>query len=155
MVCLGNICRSPLAEGIMKSKLPQHFIVDSAGTIALHEGQEPDRRSVITAKNNGVNISSQRAKHFKKEDLDKYDLIYCMDLHNYEDVLSLAHNEHHRAKVKLLLEEAGNHASAEVPDPYYGDMYDFEKVYELLDNACGIIAEKLTANVSTGTTKFS
>lgn len=145
MVCLGNICRSPLAEGIMKTKLPEDFVVDSAGTIALHEDQAPDRRSVITAKNNGVDISGQRSRPIRKSDLDEFDVVYCMDLHNFEDVISMASSEEHKAKVKLLLEEAGNHASAEVPDPYYGDMYDFEKVFELLDEACGSIAEKLKA----------
>ncbi len=143
MVCLGNICRSPLAEGIMKTKLPENFVVDSAGTIALHEGEEPDRRAIITAGNNGVDISNQRSRPISKADLDHFDVIYCMDLHNFEDVISMATNEEQRGKIKLLLQEAGNHTTGEVPDPFYGDMYDFEKVFELLDRSCGIVAEKL------------
>lgn len=143
MVCLGNICRSPLAEGIMKTKLPENFVVDSAGTIALHEGEEPDRRAIITAGNNGVDISNQRSRPISKADLDHFDVIYCMDLHNFEDVISMATSEEQRGKIKLLLQEAGNHTTGEVPDPFYGDMYDFETVFELLDRSCGIVAQKL------------
>jgi len=143
MVCLGNICRSPLAEGIMKAKLPDYFVVDSAGTIALHEGQAPDRRSIITAGNNGVDISNQKSRPITKSDLDTFDLIYCMDLHNFEDVISMSNGKAQRDKIKLLLQEAGNHTTGEVPDPYYGEMYDFEKVFKLLDESCEVIAQKL------------
>ena len=90
-VCLGNICRSPLAEGILQSKLPQEsFLVDSAGTGGWHVGQEPDKRSILTAKNRGLNIAHQRARQFRKKDFDSFDYIYVMDNSNYKNVLALA-----------------------------------------------------------------
>lgn len=143
MVCLGNICRSPLAEGILRSKISEEHTVASAGTISLHEGEKPDRRSIKTAADYDVDISHQRANYFTKAYLDEYDKIFCMDLKNMEDVLSKALHEQHRNKVALLLEEAGHHdENIEVPDPYYGDMSDFENVYQMLDRACDVIAEK-------------
>ena len=89
MVCLGNICRSPLAEGILKSKLDDNYFVDSAGTINYHEGNGPDERSVKTAFKNGIDISKQKSRPIKKSDLDEFDLIFCMDKNNYKDVLKL------------------------------------------------------------------
>lgn len=142
MVCLGNICRSPLAEGILRSKISNEHTVASAGTISLHEGEHPDYRSVKTAKEQGVDISHQKAHYFTKKYFDEFDKIFCMDGHNLQDVLSMAESESQRQKVSLILEEAGNHGRAEVPDPYYGTMDDFEKVYQMLDKACDVIAEK-------------
>ncbi len=149
MVCLGNICRSPLAEGIMKSKLPESFSVDSAGTISMHEGEHPDKRAVKTADNHGIDISKQRSRPITKKDLENFDKIFCMDLTNFENVISLAENEEQRQKISLLMEAADmNHASGEVPDPYWGGMEDFEKVYHLLDEACETISNKLkTSNI--------
>lgn len=143
MVCLGNICRSPLAEGIMKSKLPENFEVDSCGTISMHEGEHPDRRSVKVASNHGIDISKQRSRPLQKKDFKNFDIIFCMDTKNLEDVYSMAENEEQRQKVKLFLEFAGNHQDAEVPDPYWGDLQDFENVFQLLDNASENIALKL------------
>ncbi len=143
VVCLGNICRSPLAEGILKSKLPEHFFVDSAGTIAMHEGKHPDKRAIKTAQNHGIDIFGLKSRPIKKSDLENFDHIFCMDLNNMEDVISIAENEEQRKKISLFLEEAGNQKNAEVPDPYYGDLSGFEEVYQLLDEAAEKIAAKL------------
>lgn len=145
MVCMGNICRSPLAEGIMKSKLPETFLIDSAGTIAMHEGQHPDKRAIKTAENHGIDISRQRARQIKKVDLKSFDKIFCMDLQNLEEVISLAENEEERKKISLLLEAAGSiNLEMEVPDPYWDGMEEFEKVYQILDKTCSKIARKLS-----------
>jgi protein-tyrosine phosphatase len=138
MVCLGNICRSPLAEGFLKSKLPYNVTVDSAGTIDMHEGKNPDSRSVITAQNHNVDISKQKSRPFKTSDYDDYDYIFCMDRNNLEDILSLAENDIQRQKVSLILEN-----NQVVPDPYWGTMADFENVYQLLVEACDKIATDL------------
>ena len=138
MVCLGNICRSPLAEGILQSKLPENFVVDSAGTIDMHEGKSPDHRSISTAKKYEIDLSAQKSRPFSVKDFKEYDRIYCMDRNNLKDVLSLAENGLQRQKVSLILEN-----NQEVPDPYWGTMADFEKVYQLLDETC----EKITTNL--------
>ena len=144
MVCLGNICRSPLAEGILRSKISEKHIVASAGTISFHEGEHPDKRSTKIAKEHGVDISHQRANYFTEKHLEDFDKIFCMDLKNLDDVLSKAKSEEQRNKVSLIMEEVGvlSDEKIEVPDPYYGDMSDFEKVYQMLDQACEAIAEK-------------
>ena len=144
MVCLGNICRSPLAEGILRSKISEKHTVASAGTISFHEGSPPDKRSTKIAQEHGVDISHQRANYFTEKHLEDFDKIFCMDLKNLEDVLSKAKSEEQRNKVSLIMEEAGvlSDEKIEVPDPYYGDMSDFEKVYQMLDQACEVIAEK-------------
>ena len=142
MVCLGNICRSPLAEGILRFKISNEHTVASAGTISLHEGEHPDKRSVKTAKEHGVDISHQKANYFTKKYFDEFDKIFCMDINNLQDVLSMAESEAQKQKVSLILEEVGNHGRAEVPDPYYGTMQDFENVYNMLNVACDVIAEK-------------
>jgi len=143
MVCLGNICRSPLAEGILRSKLPNNFIVDSAGTGGWHAGERPDKRSILTAKNRGIDITHQRARKFQKNDFENFDYIYVMDNQNFKDVSSLAEKENHKAKVQLILEEIFPGERVDVPDPYYGGQDGFEKVYDMLDEACEIIAKKL------------
>ncbi|WP_292008124.1 low molecular weight protein-tyrosine-phosphatase [Chryseobacterium sp.] len=143
MVCLGNICRSPLAEGIMKTKVADHFLVDSAGTISQHEGEHPDKRAVKTAANHGIDISKQRSRPITQSDIEEFDKIYCMDIDIYEDVISKTKNEEQRQKVSLFLTAAGELKNVEVPDPYWGDMKDFEEVFQLLDKGCEIIAEQL------------
>ena len=144
MVCLGNICRSPLAEGILKSKLPiNKFTVDSAGTSSYHIGDQPDRRSIEVAKINDINISDQQARKFTIDDFDKFDLIYAMDSTNYQNIIKLARNNHDFEKVKLILDEIPNNANRDVPDPYYGGDQGFENVFELLDVACNSVASKL------------
>jgi len=143
MVCLGNICRSPLAEGILKSKLPDNFFIDSAGTISMHEGETPDKRAVKVAANHGIDISKQKSRPIRLSDLENFDKIYCMDVKNFEDVISMTKNEEQRKKVRLFLEDAGNHQDGEVPDPYWGDMTDFENVFQLLDAACNKISRQV------------
>lgn len=143
MVCLGNICRSPLAEGIMKTKLPEGFVVDSAGTISMHEGEHPDKRAVKTAANHGINISGQRSRPITRADFETFDKIYCMDIDVFEDVISKAENEEERQKVSLFLEVSGDHKNAEVPDPYWGDLKDFEEVFQLLDKGCEAIKNQV------------
>lgn len=144
MVCLGNICRSPLAEGILASKLPKtDFIVDSAGTAGYHIGKLPDTRSIAIAKENGLDITYQRARQFKKEDFLAYDFIYAMDSENYKDILKLAPSKESKNKVKMILNELFPGENADVPDPYYGSENGFSHVYSLLDEACEIIANKL------------
>ena len=144
VVCLGNICRSPLAEGILKSKLPENFTVDSAGTISLHEGEHPDKRAIETAENHGIKIGKQRSRPITKKDLEDFDMIYCMDISVYEDVISMAKNEEQREKISLFLEEAQiPENNYEVFDPYWSGLDGFEKVYQLLEQASENIKTKL------------
>ena len=143
MVCLGNICRSPLAEGILKSKVdPNKIFVDSAGTSNYHVDDSPDPRSVAIAKERDLDITSQRGRQFSVKDFDNFDRIYVMDMSNYHDVLSLARNEEDRKKVSLILNEIFPEENVEVPDPYHGGTDGFTKVYEMLDEACEVIAQK-------------
>src|SRR5690606_33896629 len=145
MVCLGNICRSPLAEGLLQSKLPKDkFRVDSAGTGNWHVGQTPDARSIAIAKLNNLDISSQRGRHFNVNDFEEYDQIYVMDSTNYKDVLALAPNESAKSKVKMILNELFPGENVDVPDPYFGMENGFESVYKMLDECCEVIAKKLT-----------
>lgn len=135
MVCLGNICRSPLAEGIFKSKTnSSEFRVDSAGTAGYHVGNPPDPRSVEEAARNGIDISMQRCRRFGIQDFDDFDYIFAMDFDNLKNILSLARGETDRKKVALLL-EAGGLGRREVPDPYYGGRDGFAEVYRLIDTA--------------------
>ena len=144
MVCLGNICRSPLAEGLLASKLPKDkFTVDSAGTGNWHVGKQPDPRSIAIAKLNGLDISTQKGRQFSVNDYDEYDYIYVMDNSNYKDVLALAPNEQARSKVKLILDELFPGENVDVPDPYFGLPNGFETVYAMLNEACDNIAKKL------------
>ncbi|MGH1516289.1 low molecular weight protein-tyrosine-phosphatase [Chryseobacterium sp. JK1] len=143
MVCLGNICRSPLAEGIMKTKLTEDFLIDSAGTISMHEGEHPDRRAVKTAANHTIDISQQKSRPITKDDFRTFDKIYCMDASVYKEVVSRAENQEERQKVLLFLEAAGTHGNTDVPDPYWGGMEDFEKVYQLLDKGCDAIVTQI------------
>ena len=106
MVCLGNICRSPLAEGILRSKLDSNFIIDSAGTGGWHAGESPDQRSIETAKQNNIDISHQKARKFSIADFDSFDYIYVMDQSNYKDVINLAPNKAAKAKVALILSDS-------------------------------------------------
>ena len=144
MVCLGNICRSPLAEGILASKLPKNkFKVDSAGTGSWHIGNAPDERSIITAKKNGILISNQKCRQITTNDFDYFDYIYVMDNTNYNDVLQLSNNQEHRKKVQLILNELFPNENVDVPDPYYGLQNGFDSVYQMLNEACDLIAKKL------------
>ncbi len=144
MVCLGNICRSPLAEGILKSKLSDSaFLVDSAGTGAWHAGEQPDKRSMAIAKKYGIDLTSQRARQFKTADFEIFDYIYVMDQSNYDNVIKLATTTDAINKVKLILNEVHPDKNFEVPDPYFGGDQGFESVYHMLDEACEKIKYKL------------
>jgi protein-tyrosine phosphatase len=144
MVCLGNICRSPLAEGIMQHLAEKNGLdwqIDSAGTGNWHVGEGPDRRSTRTARNHGVDISRQLCRQFSKRDFNEFDLILVMDKHNLSDVLAMVPDESAAAKVKLLL---GN---KEVPDPYYDDS-QFEPVFKLVEQGCKDIIREYSAKKS-------
>ncbi len=144
MVCLGNICRSPLAEGILQSKLSSgNFAVDSAGTAGYHVGELPDGRSIEVARKYGIDITNQRSRKFVKADFDKFDIIFTMDQSNYGDIVAMSENEEQHEKVKMILNELYPNENRNVPDPYYGGNQGFENVYKMLDEACEIIASKL------------
>jgi len=146
MVCLGNICRSPLAEGILQNKsnsLGLNWTVESAGTIATHEGELPDPRSIEVAEGHKIDITNQRSQPFKKSDFKTYDVIYAMDESNFNDVVAQATTKEDESKVKIILNELYPNENRSVPDPYYGGDEGFEKVYQMLDKACAVIIEKL------------
>jgi protein-tyrosine phosphatase len=135
MVCLGNICRSPLAHGILESKAPEDWYIDSAGTSGWHEGERPDTRSIITAKGRGLNIDQQRSRPFLTEDFERFDVIFAMDSSNYTNITRLAPDEASKAKVRLIMNEAYPGENRQVPDPYTGGQRGFEDVYDMLDLA--------------------
>ena len=144
MVCLGNICRSPLAEGILKSKVNHLDVeVDSAGTAAYHIGEQPDIRSIEIAKKYGIGLSNQRARQFSINDFDEFDKIYAMDTSNYANIIALARDESDRDKVDLILNESNPKSFESVPDPYYGGSNGFQDVFQMLDDACNKIVENL------------
>jgi len=146
MVCLGNICRSPVAEGVMQRKIEKYkldAIVDSAGTAGYHIGEQPDERSMANARKHSIDISNLKARKFSDEDFKKFDLIYVMDANNYNDVLKLASSEYDKSKVDLLLNISMPQKNQAVPDPYYGNEDGFEKVFQLVDEACELLARKL------------
>jgi protein-tyrosine phosphatase len=143
MVCLGNICRSPLAEGIMQHLVDEQGLdwkIDSAGTGEWHVGEGPDRRSVRTARHHGIDISKQICRQFKANDFKEFDHIYVMDRYNLSDVLDMAPDEASAGKVKLLL---GNR---EVPDPYYDETI-FEPVFVLIEGGCKDIIKQFTRGI--------
>ena len=144
MVCLGNICRSPLAEGILRSKVDVTKItVESAGTGGWHVGEQPDPRSIEVARKNGLDITYQRGKKFSTYDFETYDHIFVMDNSNYRDVVSMAKSEDEITKVQLILDEIFPGENVDVPDPYYGGVHGFENVFKMLDEACDKIAARL------------
>jgi protein-tyrosine phosphatase len=147
MVCLGNICRSPMADGLMRKKVQDNQLdvyVDSAGTANYHVGGAPDTRMTATAKSKGIDISGLKARQFIVSDFDAFDLIYVMDQSNYNNVVRLARNETDIQKVQLILELRTSPHEIEVPDPYYGGQDGFEHVYQLLDESTDIIIKRLT-----------
>ena len=135
MVCLGNICRSPLAHGILESKAPEDWYVDSAGTSGWHDGERPDTRSIMTAKGRGLNIDQQRSRPFLAEDFDRFDIIFAMDSSNYSNIARLAPDEVSKEKVRLIMNEAYPEENRQVPDPYTGGQRGFEDVYDMLELA--------------------
>ncbi len=143
MVCLGNICRSPLAQGILERKVAAQGLdweIESAGTGSWHIGEQPDPRSVYTAGQHGLDISAQRARQFGRQDLKDFDLILAMDQSNYRDILRLAQSPAEAKKVKKILDYTSDENGGDVPDPYWDDD-GFEKVYQMLDQACDALIE--------------
>lgn len=146
MVCLGNICRSPMAEGILQDKADAAGLnvdVDSCGTGGWHVGEAPDNRAQATMTAKGIDISGLRARQFSGRDFDKFDLIYAMDQSNYNDVRRMANTPEDESKVRMILNESNPNSNMPVPDPYYGGDDGFEQVYQLLDEACDRIVERL------------
>jgi len=144
MVCLGNICRSPLAEGLLKSKLNNSkFYVDSAGTGNWHVGQPPDKRSIAVADRHNLDISYQQCRQFSESDFDKFDIIYAMDANNRSTLVGLARNDADKQKIRLLLNELFPGENVDVPDPYTGGVAQFEQVYTILNKATTALAKKL------------
>jgi protein-tyrosine phosphatase len=135
MVCLGNICRSPLAQGIMELHAPADWLIDSAGTSGWHEDERPDTRSILIAKERGIAIDHQRSRQVNEEDFETFDIIFAMDSSNYTNLIRLAPNEAAKAKVRLILNEAYPGENRQVPDPYTGGQEGFSHVYELLEEA--------------------
>lgn len=138
MVCLGNICRSPIAEGLLAHKVEQQGLdieVDSAGTSGFHQGEQADARMRATAKDFGVPIDYIRSRQFVVSDFDKFDIIFAMDSSNYNNIVALARSEEDKMKVRLMLNESHPGMNMAVPDPYYGGDQGFVEVYQLLDEA--------------------
>ena len=139
-VCMGNICRSPTAEGVFrdlltKQGLHDHIEVDSAGTHAYHIGEQPDRRSQQAALQRGINMSAQRARRAVPEDFEVFDLILAMDQSNYQDLQSICPDPELRYKLRLFMEYAPALGQRDVPDPYYGGPNGFERVLDLIEAA--------------------
>ena len=146
MVCLGNICRSPLAEGILREKVSQvglNVSIDSAGTSNYHIGQHPDQRTIANALQHGVDLSNLKGRQFSVSDYDNFDHIFVMDSSNYSDIISLARNANDKKKVELILNRVYPGSNMSVPDPYFGGDQGFENVFILLDKACDVIVEAL------------
>lgn len=147
-VCMGNICRSPTAEGVFRQRvreagLEQRITIDSAGTHDYHIGKPPDRRAQAAAAGRGYDLSGLRGRQVEKRDFDEFDYILAMDAENLAN-LNRIKPAKHKAQVKLFLEFARDHALREVPDPYYGGAQGFERVLDMVeDAAAGLLAEIL------------
>ena len=135
MVCLGNICRSPLAHGILVNSAPKDWLIDSAGTSGWHEGERPDTRSILTAKNHNIPIEEQRSRKFVLDDFEKYDIIFAMDSSNFSNLTAIAPNIASSDKIRLLMNESYPGENRQVPDPYTGGQQGFEQVYQMLNHA--------------------
>jgi protein-tyrosine phosphatase len=135
-VCMGNICRSPTAQGVFESmvadvNLDDAIVIDSAGTHAYHVGKQPDQRATEAASQRGIDLTTQRARHVEAGDFARFDYVLAMDASNLDDLLSIC-PEQHQAKVKLFMEFADS-AASEVPDPYYGGSQGFERVLDMVE----------------------
>ena len=149
MVCLGNICRSPLAEGILQHKVNEAGLswkVESAGTNSYHIGEPPHHLSQKVAQLNGINICDQRARRFKPSDLEEYDLLYAMSKDVIDDMKSMAGNNWQQEKVKLLMDELHPGQQKDVPDPWYGPEPGYHEVYKMIEAACEKILKKAQIN---------
>lgn len=146
VVCLGNICRSPLAEGVllhMVAEKKSDLLIDSAGTSNYHIGEAPDPRTIANAKKHNIDLTPLRARQFTVEDFDLFDKIYVMDKSNLQNVLKLARNERDKQKVDLFLNISHPGQNMEVPDPYFGGEAGFEHVFQLVWKA----SEKLLSSL--------
>lgn len=149
MVCLGNICRSPLAEGILRKKALERGLaldIDSAGTSDFHVGDSPDKRTIDNALSHDVDLRNLRGRQFTQEDYQKFDRIFAMDTQNLEDIHALAPDAHSAAKAELLLNLVYPGRDVSVPDPYYGGPDGFEKVFQLVATACDKLVDELENN---------
>jgi protein-tyrosine phosphatase len=138
-VCMGNICRSPTAEGVFRHLIKEQgtadrFFIDSAGTHAYHVGEQPDRRAQQTARARGIDLSFIRARKVTRSDFAEFDYIFAMDSDNYDNLVSICPAEH-QDKIQLFLEFASNYSDRDVPDPYYGGQNGFEYVFDLVEDA--------------------
>lgn len=152
MVCLGNICRSPMAEGVMKKLIIEneltHWLVDSAGVGDWHVGELPDKRAIRCARNHGIDITDQRARHLQKNDLERFDHILVMDQMNYQDVIAQTQNSGLHKKIRLLLDYKYPGKQRNVPDPYYTDL--FEEAYQLIKEGCEAFLHHHINNINPG-----
>jgi low molecular weight protein-tyrosine phosphatase len=151
MVCLGNICRSPLAEGILKDKIKKaglNWEVDSAGTNGYHVGEPPHRFSQKVAKHRGLDISTQQCRNFSKYDFDKFDKIYAMSCDILEEMKLIAKEKYDPSKASLLLNECHPGENRDVPDPWYGPEEGYHKVYDMIDEACEAIVQRELATMN-------
>lgn len=153
MVCLGNICRSPMAEGILRIKLTEKglddkIIVDSAGTSDYHIGDPPDHRAVKKSKEYKIDISNLRGRQFERADFDEFDRILAMDFSNYENIIGLSRSKEDTQKVEMILNLNHPNSNMSVPDPYFGGEDGFENVYQLLNAACDQLIEEIESEVS-------
>lgn len=138
MICLGNICRSPMAEGIVRSKAQERGVqieLDSCGTSGFHDGEMADPRSISTLQKKGIDITDLRSRKFRLSDFDEFDELFVMDQSNFDNIIALARNKEDELKVKLFLNEAFPNEDRQVPDPYYGGDQGFENVYDMLCKA--------------------
>ncbi|QNL22174.1 low molecular weight phosphotyrosine protein phosphatase [Hyphobacterium sp. CCMP332] len=148
-VCLGNICRSPMAEGLMISKIKargiDHIDVESAGTSNYHIGEMPDNRMLETAAQNGIILES-RARQFSMLDFEKFDYIIAMDKSNKADILKLARNDEERKKVRLMRDFDDKSDENDVPDPYFGGHKGFEYVFDILERSSENLLNSILEN---------
>lgn len=143
---MGNICRSPMAEGILRDRIEKagkKAIIDSAGTLDYHNGDLPDQRAVKILKQKGIDISGLAARSFTARDFDDFDYIYAMDFSNYMNIISKARNEEDKAKVAMIMDVVSPGNNRSVPDPFYGSIEGFEEVFDMLDEAAKKIADNL------------
>lgn len=147
-ICLGNICRSPMAEGILRHLAQERGIAistDSAGTGDYHVGEEPDRRAIAAMERYDINIRDLRARQFKSLDFEDFDILLAMDASNLANMLKLAPNAELARKARLVMDHAPNHPEREVPDPYFGGDEGFDHVYRMLVEACNAVLDEVEA----------
>lgn len=148
MVCLGNICRSPIAEGVLKRKASKYglnWTVDSAGTESYHIGEAPHRFSQKICRTNGIDISGQVARRFVADDFENYDIIYAMADDVYREIKRIGGGKAIMSKVDYFLNESMPGSNASVPDPWYGEEDGYKEVFELIDKTCDEIVMKYSS----------